>query len=68
MGLLNKNCKICQKIFEYYDNMQKHATYCSIECRNRDYKGKHFSEKTEFKKGQIFIDERNLKTGGDYSV
>lgn len=55
--LQNKKCKICGKDFSEKENTK----YCSLKCRNRDYKGKHFSIKTEFKEGQKFSKKRNQK-------
>ena len=56
-----KNCKICNKEFYYSNFRKKTAKYCSFKCRNADYKGRHFSIKTEFFKGQVFSEERNKK-------
>ena len=35
--------------------------YCSVECRNIGYKGRHFSPNTEFYTNQKFSKERNEK-------
>lgn len=59
--MLDKNCVICNKPFKVYQCREKTAKYCSFTCRNKDYKGKHFSVSTEFKKNQKFSEKRNKK-------
>lgn len=54
-------CKACGEEFLVYPCRKDSAKYCSLNCRNKDYKGKHFSKETEFRKGQKFGEKRNEK-------
>ncbi len=63
MAQLIKYCIVCNKKFKVYPCRRYIAKYCSFKCRNKDYIGKHFSLKTEFKTGQEFTKERNEKIG-----
>jgi very-short-patch-repair endonuclease len=63
--LIEVKCEVCGKpfsIFPYRKNRKDCSPkYCSMTCRNKAYKGKHFSRETEFKLGQQFSKDRNLK-------
>lgn len=59
--MIIKVCPICKKKFNVVLARKETAHYCSFKCRNIGYLGKRVSKKSEFKKGQIFSKERNLK-------
>jgi hypothetical protein len=51
--MIKKICKICKKRFNVSEYRSETAKFCSIDCRNKEYIGKSYSIKTQFKKGQI---------------
>jgi len=52
---ITKNCLICKKEFRTYQCKIDvgRGKYCSKECTNLAFKGKHFSKDTEWKKGTM---------------
>jgi len=46
-----KECQICKTKMEIYSYRKNTAKFCSVKCMNISMKGKRFSPKTEFKKG-----------------
>ncbi len=49
--MINKTCTNCNRNFEVENWRKDKAKYCSLDCKNEDFKGKHLSLNTEFKKG-----------------
>lgn len=60
-GKVKKICPICKKKFEVFYGRRDIAHYCSPKCKGEGYKGKHFSTKTEFKKGMKLSKEHYRK-------
>lgn len=52
---ITKKCPICGKKFKVQQNQirENKGKYCSRKCYEKDMKGRHYSPRTEFKKGHI---------------
>lgn len=57
----NKTCIECGEVF-YVPECLNHQTYCSVECRGKDFRGVRLSPETEYNQGE---DHRFWRGGGN---
>ena len=71
MKIPTKKCRVCKKVFEKPSNCSRKnwrkRVACSSTCKKEWSKGRHFSKKTEFKRGALAWNKgsANLKVRGE---